>query len=308
MENRGASQKPARSLKSPKAAGLAKKTKRSTPESLARQRASRRPRVNAEGQDDAGGRLFVSALARGFEVLGAFRSRDVALGNLELAERTGLPKATISRITHTLTQLGYLAYNPKLSNYELGGRLLALGYVAISNLDILRVARPIMQKLANSAGVAVTLGTRDKLMLLNVETSESRALIGLRLPPGSRMPIVTTASGRGYLAAVSEEERNGILDAVAKQHGDEWPTVRRAVERSIRDVADRGFCVSVGEWQKDINGAGAPVRAPGAMSAYGIAIGGPAYLLPEEQLIELGPLLAKAADEITGALGGHLLE
>lgn len=64
------------------------------------QRASRRPRSTKAGADGiSGGRLFVTALARGLDVLGAFRSGDRSLGNPELAERTGLPKPTISRIT-----------------------------------------------------------------------------------------------------------------------------------------------------------------------------------------------------------------
>src|SRR3984957_16150095 len=87
------------------------------------QRATRRPRTATKNEvaDDAGGRLFVPALARGLEVLSAFRAGDRALGNLELAKRTELPKPTISRITHTLTQLGYLAYDTRLGTYELGG-------------------------------------------------------------------------------------------------------------------------------------------------------------------------------------------
>ena len=110
------------------------------------QRASRRPRASEKGEvaEDAGGRLFVTALARGLEVLSAFRAGDGALGNLELARRTELPKPTISRITHTLTQLGYLSYNSRLGTYELGGRTLTLSYAALANLDIRRVARPIM--------------------------------------------------------------------------------------------------------------------------------------------------------------------
>src|SRR6202167_6538279 len=61
------------------------------------QRATRRPRTatKTEVADDSGGRLFVTALARGLEVLSAFRAGDRALGNLELAKRTELPKPTI---------------------------------------------------------------------------------------------------------------------------------------------------------------------------------------------------------------------
>lgn len=270
------------------------------------QRASRRPRAsdNGEAADDAGGRLFVTALARGLEVLSAFRAGDGALGNLELAKRTELPKPTISRITHTLTQLGYLSYDGRLGTYELGGRTLTLGYAALANLDIRRVARPIMQKLAETHNLHITLAVRDKLMMLNVETCEGHGLVGLRLAPGSRIPIAVTAIGKAYLAAISDDERNGILDAIRRQYGDDWPLVKRSIETSIRDVAQRGFCVSTGEWRKDINAVGAAIVPPGSGTIYALSVGGPAYLVSQEQLEhEFGPALAAAANTISTSLG-----
>ena len=270
------------------------------------QRASRRPRAADKGEvaDDAGGRLFVTALARGLEVLSAFRAGDGALGNLELARRTELPKPTISRITHTLTQLGYLSYNNRLGTYELGGRTLTLSYAALANLDIRRVARPIMQNLAETHNLHIALAVRDKLMMLNVETCEGHGLVGLRLAPGSRIPIAITAIGKAYLTAISEEERDRIMDALRRQYGDDWPLIKRSVETSIRDVRERGFCVSMGEWRKDINAVGAPIAAPDGGAIYALSFGGPAYLVSQEQLEqEFGPALAAAASAIGASLG-----
>ena len=268
--------------------------------------ASRRPRApdNGEVADDAGGRLFVTALARGLDVLSAFRAGDGALGNLELARRTELPKPTISRITHTLTQLGYLSYDSRLGTYELGGRTLTLSYAALANLDIRRVARPIMQKLADTTNLHIGLAVRDKLMMFNVETCEGHGLVGLRLAPGSRVPMAITSLGKAYLAAISEEERNGILDAIRRQYGDDWPLVRRSIETSIRDVAERGFCVSMGEWRKDINAVGAAIVPPGGGTIYALSFGGPAYLVSQDHLEhEFGPALAAAANTISTSLG-----
>jgi len=270
------------------------------------QRASRRPRPSEKGEaaEDAGGRLFVTALARGLEVLGAFRAGDGALGNLELARRTELPKPTISRITHTLTQLGYLSYNNRLGTYELGGRTLTLGYAALANLDIRRVARPIMQNLAETHNLHIALAVRDKLMMLNVETCEGHGLVGLRLAPGSRVPMAVTAIGKAYLTAISEDERDRVMEALRRQYGDDWPLIKRSVETSIRDVEERGFCVSMGEWRKDINAVGAPIAAPGGGAIYALSFGGPAYLVSQDQLDhEFGPALAAAASTIGASLG-----
>ena len=65
-------------------------------------------------------RHFVTALARGLDVLASFRSFETRLGNAELAQRCGLPKSTVSRLTHTLTELGYLRLDPEQAKYQLG--------------------------------------------------------------------------------------------------------------------------------------------------------------------------------------------
>ena len=93
---------------------------------------TRRPRQS--GGDEAGDEnmvdgQYVVALARGLEVLCAFRAGTPRMGNHDFAERTGLPKPTISRITHTLTKLGFLSYVPRAELYELGPEALAEGTV-----------------------------------------------------------------------------------------------------------------------------------------------------------------------------------
>ncbi|MCO3057777.1 IclR family transcriptional regulator, partial [Pseudomonas aeruginosa] len=66
-----------------------------------------------EEDEELKDRQFVTALARGLELLRCFTPRESLLGNQELARKTGLPKPTVSRLTHTLTRLGYLRHLPQ---------------------------------------------------------------------------------------------------------------------------------------------------------------------------------------------------
>src|SRR5204862_7582134 len=77
-------------------------------------------------------RHFVTALARGLEVLACFRSGDTLLGNGDLAERCRLPKSTVSRLSPTPARLGYLRYVEDAGKYRLGGSTLALGSAMLS--------------------------------------------------------------------------------------------------------------------------------------------------------------------------------
>ena len=114
-------------------------------------------------------RHFVTALARGLQVLACFRSGDSQLGNQELAERCGLPKSTVSRLTMTLTRLGYLIQTPDTGRYRLGMATLSLGSAMLSRLDLRQVARPLMQELAAFSGASVSLGARDRLSMIYIE-------------------------------------------------------------------------------------------------------------------------------------------
>ena len=251
-------------------------------------------------------RQFVTALGRGLAVLAAFKVNDRALGNRDLAERTDLPAATVSRITHTLTQLGYLSFDARRETYDLGGSTLALGHTAIARLTVRSVALPLMQALADKSNANVGLGIRDRKMMLYAGACEGSGLVGLRLHPGSRVPIATSAMGRAYLAGLPQAQREEMLLAIATQFGSDWPTVKRGIDKAIRDIQKTGFCSSFGEWQKDINGIAVPLVEPSTDVVYAINLGGPAYVLSEAAMLEEhGPNLVQVRDQIIKLLGAR---
>ncbi|NYT61604.1 IclR family transcriptional regulator [Alcaligenaceae bacterium] len=252
---------------------------------------------------DSADRQYIVALARGMEVLGAFRAKEGPLGNHELSERTGIPAATVSRITYTLSRLGFLEFNPRQENYELGGSTLALGQIALARRDIRKIAAPLMQQLAEGANANVGLGIRDRRMMIYIETCEGSGLVGLRLFNGSRIPLATSAMGRAYLSAIGDDERRQILDELRPHFGTDWAMVMQGIEKAARDMERDGYCTSCGEWQRYINGAGTVVRhSDGAL--YGLNIGGPSYILSEDEIRNVqGPRLVEVANKISDAVG-----
>jgi DNA-binding IclR family transcriptional regulator len=174
----------------------------------------------------------------------------------------------------------------------------------MSAVDVRQLARPLMQELARQADFNVGLGTRDQHLMVYTDAYEGDGLIGLRLFAGSRIPIMTSAMGRAYLAGLQSKERDAVLAELQPLHGDEWPRLVKAVENAAAEVKEHGFCVSAGEWRKDIHGVAAPIRMPGgADRVYSLNLGGPAYLLPEKALrSELGERIAEVARKVEKAL------
>src|SRR5579863_5708303 len=178
----------------------------------------RRQAMKRLGKKVATDRSFVVALSRGLDVLRAFQPNDGLLGNQEIAARTKLPKPTISRLTYTLTKLGYLTPVPRFEKYQLAPAAMALGYAALTNLGVRHLSEPYREELMRETGGAVAIGGRDRLSMIYFGQSRGMTL-GVQLDVGSRVPIATTAMGRAYLWALPEDERNELLQELKEHYG-----------------------------------------------------------------------------------------
>jgi len=253
-----------------------------------------------------GDRKFVTALARGLEVLRAFSPTEGLLGNGEIAERTGLPKPTVSRLTYTLTKLGYLAHIERLAKYQLAPAALALGYTALANIRVRQLARTHMQELADYASAVVALGTRDRLDLIYLELARSKRGAMLRLIQGSRLPIANTAMGRALIAGMPEAERSWLLGYIKRQEGKDWPKVKVWIERAIGEFETHGYTLSLGEWERDINAVGVPLVAPDGSGVFAFNCGAPAFQFTRERLeSDIGPRLVNLVRNVEVALSGR---
>jgi DNA-binding IclR family transcriptional regulator len=242
----------------------------------------------------------ITALARGLSVLRCFRQGDRFLGNQEIAERTGLPKATVSRLTQTLTILGYLNHSKRFNQYSLGTAVLSLGYSLLGNLDILKSARPLMQELADYAEASVSLAARDGLHMVYLENCVARSnMIALRIDVGARTRIANTAMGRALLCGLPEDERGNLTTQLrqATPKG-EWQKIKAGIDQGAVDYREKGFCFSLGDWRENVNSIAIPL-IQADRSVLAINCGGPAWQLSVEKLeTEIGPRLVKIGQRL----------
>jgi DNA-binding IclR family transcriptional regulator len=253
----------------------------------------------------ASDRNFVVALARGLDVLRAFRPNDGLLGNQEIAARTNLPKPTISRLTYTLTKLGYLTQVPRFEKYQLAPPAMALGYAALANLGVRHLSQSFRDELMQQTGGAVAVGARDRLSMIYVGQARSSLTVGVQLDVGSRIPIATTAMGRAYICALEPEERAALMKEMREHYGNRWTRVRDGIERAEEMVARHGFAISAGEWQDDVHAVGVALTLNDGTGPYAFNCGAPAFRFTEERLLtDIGPRLVAMVRKIEAALGG----
>jgi DNA-binding IclR family transcriptional regulator len=248
--------------------------------------------ADATGTSGAVRRTMVTPFARALAVLGAFSPGDRWLGNRDLAERTGLPASTVTRLAQSLVALGYLLHAPAERKYRLSAAVLALGYAAIANSEVQRVARAQMQAFADQHRVHTSLSARDRLDLIVLESCTSpHALVALNLHVGARAGIASSPMGWALLSAVPEVERDYLLANVERRMPREWPRLRRRLNEALAQIRDRGWCSSIGEWDRALGIVAAPVVIDGHEPRVLSCVGASLMMSRARVERELGPHL-----------------
>lgn len=246
-----------------------------------------------------------SSLQRGLDILRTFGPYDRSLGNQDLIDRTGLPKATISRLTQTLVALQYLVYDENLGRYSIGPATISLGYSGLSSSAVVRMASPLMQQLANESGAAVALGAREGPDMVYLANCRSNSPVSLQLNPGSRLPIWRTAMGMAYFAEMEEGARNQVLERMIADDPDNASQIRQRTQEAIENYAEYGFVSSFGHWYSYINAVGVAFRPRDGSRLVALTCGGIVDILPPEKcLAEVGPALLRLTRRLEALLSG----
>lgn len=248
-------------------------------------------------------RSFVVALSRGLDVLRVFHPDDAFLGNQEIAARTNLPKPTVSRLTYTLTKLGYLTAVPRVAKYQLAPSAIALGYAALANLGVRHLSEVYREEVMRATGGAVAVGGRDRLGMVYLGQSWDGFAQGVQRDIGSRIPMATTAIGRAYIWALPDNERGSLLRELRKHYGSDWPRVEKGIERAGEMVARLGFTISAGEYRDDLAAVGVALKLDDGTGTYAFNCSAPAIRFTEDRLREeIGPLLVAMVKNVETAL------
>ncbi|WP_206677620.1 IclR family transcriptional regulator [Tabrizicola fusiformis] len=259
-----------------------------------------------EGADPVESGNPAASLTRGLEILRAFTANDSTLGNQDLIERTGLPKATVSRLTATLVALGYLHYDDRLGRYSIGPATVSLGYSALSSSAVVHIGRPLMQELADKTGVAVALGTRDGLEMVYLASCRSMSPVTLRLNVGSRLPIWRTAMGLAYLAEMRPEIRDLVLEEVVRAEPAQETQIRDLVAEAIQSYQTLGFVTTLGNWYSYINAVGVAFRPTDGSPLVALTCGGIVDIVPKQTCLEqVGPDLVRTVSRLRAVLTGQ---
>lgn len=213
-----------------------------------------------QDEQNSGDRQFANTLARGMEVLRCFSPECSQLSNKELSVMTGMPKATVSRFTYTLVQLGYLRSDKISGRYMLATAILTLAYPLLTSLGVRQLARPAMHDFANAVQGSVSLGMRERMRIVYVETARARSVYSANMAEvGMAHSLFSSAIGRAYLCACTPSERDALINEVRVKDACFFEKHKEALEKSLTEYRSLNFCYSYGDLRQDVYAVAAPL-------------------------------------------------
>lgn len=199
------------------------------------------------------------SLERGLEILRAFRPGTDLLGNGELADRTGLSAATVSRLTQTLVTSGFLEHDRGARAYRLAVPVLSLGHAMRAASPVLKAATPLMQDLSVKLKVNVGLAAPDRAEMVYLESIRYNRKASLRsIVAGQRVPIELTSLGRAYLATLDAALRSALLNTIKRSYrSTTWKPIGADIDLAISKVIADDYCVA--SWQPGVIAMSTPL-------------------------------------------------
>ncbi len=245
---------------------------------------------------------FVAALSHGLDILRCFTASEPLLTNSALARMTGMPRSSVSRLTHTLVKVGYLDYDTASRAYRLGLSVLSLQPAALAGTRIVETAAPHMAELANRLGARVLLTVYESYGLTVVQG----ACTNPDIPPpsyvGARYAIPRRAMGRAYISSCSGHEQEKILIHLAQGDEKQLESLRGELDHAVHSYRSEGYCTSLGEGRPGNHSISITLNLPHLGRRLALSCGGPAERLSERVLHErVAPLLMHSAAEIERA-------
>ena len=247
----------------------------------------------------------IQSFDRAVAILDAFTAERNALGVSEIARITGLKRSTVHRLLATLRRNELVQQLPNSTDYALGPHVLRLAEVAFHNVNLEKTAKAVMPRLRDECdetiGLHARLGPTTRTVLDQVESRQPLRRIYTEI--GIPIPIYQGAPGKVLLAYSSSELRDEVLSGKLEAATPRTITDPDKLRTELQRTRKRGYALSLGERVPGISTLAVPVaNHTGAVVAC-LSVTGPSSRLSKKRLIELVPLAAGAAHEISVNLG-----
>jgi DNA-binding IclR family transcriptional regulator len=247
---------------------------------------------------------------------GGVQSVDRAISVLEILARKGearvtevaaeiaVHKSTAFRLLTALEERGLVEQDADRGRYRLGFGILRLAGAVSARMEVNRLGRPVCERLARDLGETVNIAVVRAHYAVNVDQVQGPAAISAHNWVGQLTPLHATSSGKVLLAHLAPAARQELLATAGLPRLTEATvTSVTKLDKELAVVRDRGYAMTVEEYEPGLNAIAAPIRALHGAVIAAVSASGPAYRLTVDRMDRVAPALVAGAAEISHFLG-----
>lgn len=202
----------------------------------------------------------IRSIETGFRVLRALEVAAHPLTLTQIAETSGISVSSARFYLVSLIRTGAATQTSAGGRYRLGPAALRMGLAALSQNDVLQIARDRLEPLSDTTGESVFLSVWGEFgpVVVNRVDGNNMAPFGIRV--GTHATLLDTATGRVFLSYMPESEIRQLLKkspSVRERRG-RPALVGTRVEDIVAEVRRQGFACSCGK-MPGIQAIAAPV-------------------------------------------------
>jgi IclR family acetate operon transcriptional repressor len=247
----------------------------------------------------------VQAIDRALGVLAVVAESD-GLTLTELSQRAGLVPSTAHRILASLQAHKFVFHDEERGLWLIGVGAFEIGTAFLRNRRLAGIGRVVMHDLMEETGETVNLGIEDGGEVVFISQVESHGALRAFFRAGSRAPIHASGVGKTLLAEMPEARVRDILYRRGLAKFTERTLIApAALFQELAEARRRGWAVDDEERNPGMRCVAAPIFNEYGEAIAGVSISGPTVRMTAERVAELGPLVKRAAEEITNSIGGH---
>lgn len=249
--------------------------------------------------------MSVQSVERAFAVLRCLGSGPAGVS--EIAERTRLPKSTVSRLLATLAELDAVTQIDPNGAYGLGELILDLSASATPGRNLVGTARPVLEDLVDQLGESAGLGVLDGQSVYYLDQVNSDNEVQVRDWTGERTDAHVGSGGLVLLAFAPASVRARFLGAPLVAHTEHSVTDPVRLSHRLDEIRRAGFAWCFEEFAIGLNSVGAPVTNSSGRVVAAISVHGPSYRFPAGgSSAAVAAAVVEAAQRVSERLAGRI--
>jgi IclR family KDG regulon transcriptional repressor len=248
----------------------------------------------------------VRAVERALLILDCFDDENPERGITDIAQIVGLHKSTAHRIVTTLLNYGYLERAADGQKYRLGLELAHLGYKVVRRMNLRREALPYMKQLVEEWDETCDLSMFDQGQVFYIEVLRGNHALTIAAAVGQRLPVHCTASGKLFLAYLSSDELDSVLNQPLVPYTTNTVTSRPELLEQLEIVRKQGYAVDYEEFELGIYAVAAPIFNHRRKVVAAIGCPCPTSRMTPERITKIAEAFKETAQVISRRMGYDL--